>query len=245
MSLGSDCGETSTRVSSCPWENASHNGWRLGLWSRITSHRPQTEGSSPCFGALWAQPRLAVLCLRPTLNATSQDVTHKNFTIPAHTPHPSFPPPLLSQSLIYFIEGEKKKSHSRKEQQPAGSQRQKGTALSVHSGVAASRKDRAVNLQDGQYTPLTLGACVLADTHWSRQRHPWEVMGSPRLSCHVTVRKKRSQEESMRRSSWLLGQDALQRGVSPLLAFLVLSTCSYSSKPWALLRVPWLISLAP
>lgn len=69
--------------------------------------------------------------------------------------------------------------------------------------MAAGRKDRAVSLQDGQYTQLTFGACVLADTHWSRQRHPWEVMGSLRLSCHVTVRKKQSQEESMRRSSWL------------------------------------------
>ena len=106
----------------------------------------------PPWCALWAQLRLAVLCLRPTLNAPSQDVTHKSFTIPSHTPNLFFPAPLLSQSLIYFIEGEKKKSHSRKEQQPAGPQRQKGTALSVHSGVAVGRKDRAVSLQDGQYT---------------------------------------------------------------------------------------------
>lgn len=46
--------------------------------------------------------------------------------------------------MIYFIEREKKKSHSRKEMQPADSKRQKGGTQSVHSGVAAGRQDRAV-----------------------------------------------------------------------------------------------------
>lgn len=46
--------------------------------------------------------------------------------------------------MIYFIERERKKSHSRKEKQPADSQRQKGSALRVHLGVAAGRQDTAV-----------------------------------------------------------------------------------------------------
>lgn len=65
LSLGSDLGKTSTRVPSCPWEGASHCGWRL--WNRITSHRPQTEGSSPCFGA----PGSTMVCPLGTAEAGS------------------------------------------------------------------------------------------------------------------------------------------------------------------------------
>lgn len=150
-----------------------------------------------CGGRLFClQLRLAALCPRPTLNAASQEVTHKSFTIPPT--NLSLSAPLLSQSLIYFIERDREreiKSHPRK----AASRF--AEAEGQHSAYTRVWPSAG---RTGQYSGR-LGHLIYS---WSLHTS-WHALAEAEASLvsdeepEAKWRGGRgSQAESMRRSSW-------------------------------------------